>query len=104
MVPDEEHAFQEGPELDCTVVARSLGLFAGPEAKVEAQLGQVGDVPGPWVGGGGSRGHNGLEDAQGGGVFPLDWGFFNPISFELSVEVIVQADVGLGVRGVSGVG
>ena len=38
MVPDEEHKFQEGPELDCPVVARALGLFAGPEVEVESHL------------------------------------------------------------------
>ena len=71
MVPNKEHNFQENPELGCPAVARALGVFAGPEAELEAQLDQVGNVPGLWVGGGGSHGHNGLGDAQGGGLPPL---------------------------------
>ena len=27
-VPDKEHEFQEGPELECTAVACALGAFA----------------------------------------------------------------------------
>ena len=40
-----------------------------------------------------------MDDAQGGGLFPLDWGIFDPASFELLGEVLVQADVSLGVGG-----
>ena len=36
IVPDEEHEFQEGPELNCPAVAREFGVFAGPEAEVES--------------------------------------------------------------------
>ena len=32
MVPDEEHKFQEGPELDCPAVAHALDEFEGHEA------------------------------------------------------------------------
>ena len=104
MVPNKECEFQEEPELDCPAVARALGVFAVPEAEVEAQLDQVGNVPGLWVGGGGSCGHDGLDNAQGDGFSLLDWRIFYPISFELTGKVPVQADVSLGVGGISGVG
>ena len=81
VVPDEEHKFQEGPELDCPEVACALGISAGPEAEVEGQLYQVGYLPGLLVEGGGSRSHNELDDAQGGWIFTLGWGIFYPISF-----------------------
>ena len=54
---------------------------------------------GIWVRGGGSCGHNGLDDAQGGGFFTLDGRIFDPISFELTGEAPVQAGVRLGVGG-----
>ena len=40
----------------------------------------------------------------GGSLFLLDWGIFNPVSFELLGEALVQANVRLGVREGSGVG
>ena len=89
MVPDEEHEFREGLEVDCPVEACAFGVFAEPEAEVEYQLDQVGNVPGLWVGGGGSCSHDGMDNAQGGGFFPLDWRIFNPISFELVGEAPV---------------
>ena len=61
-------------------------------------------MPGFGVGGGGCRGHNGVDDAQGDGLLPLKWGISDPVSFELLGELLVQAEVILGVRGVSGVG
>ena len=83
-------------------MACALGVFAVPEAELEAQLDQVGDVAGLWVGGGGSRGHGGLGDAKGGIYFLLDGGNFNPVSFKFPGEAPVQAGVGVG--GNSGVG
>ena len=61
-------------------------------------------MPGLWVGGGGSRSQDELDDAQGGEFFPLEWRIFNLISFELAGESLVQADMSLGVRGVSAAG
>ena len=52
--------------MEFPVLARGLGIFAGPDTEVEAQLDQVNYFSGLWVGGGGSCGHNGLDDAQGG--------------------------------------
>ena len=53
------------------------------------------------VGGGGSRGSNGLDNTQGGSFSPLDRRIFDSLSFELAGEAPVHADVSLGVRGVS---
>ena len=62
-------------------MASALGSFAGPEAEVEAQFDQAGDVTGLWIRGGVSRGHDGLDNSHGDAFFRLDWGMFNPISF-----------------------
>ena len=59
----------------------ALGVFAVLEEEVEPQLGQVGDMPDFWVGGGGFCGQDGVNDAQGGGLFLLDVGVFDPVSF-----------------------
>ena len=104
IVPNEETKSQEGLELECPAIACALGVFSGPKAEVEPQLDQVGDMPGFGVKGGGCRGHDGVEDAQGSGILPLDWGIFDLISLELSGEALFQADVSLGVGGVSRVG
>ena len=45
-----------------------------------------------------------MDDAQEDGILLLDWGIFNPVSFEFLEKTLVQADVILGVGGVSGVG
>ena len=83
---------------------RALGVFAGPEAEVEAQLDQVRNVPGFGVKGGGSHGHNRLDNTQGSGFSPLECRILDPISFELAGELYVQAGVRLGVEGLSRVG
>ena len=46
VVPNEEHEFQEGTDLDSPVLACALGVFTGTEAEVEPQLDQVGNIPG----------------------------------------------------------
>ena len=56
-----------------------------------------------WVGVEGCCGHDGVGDAQGGGLFLIDWGIFDPVSFELSGEALVQVSASLEVGGVSGV-
>ena len=48
-VPDEEHKVHEGPELDRPAVAGALRVFSGPEAEVEANGDQFGDVVGSGV-------------------------------------------------------
>ena len=99
IVRDKEHQFQEGPEQECPVMACALGVFVGLKAEVEPQLDQVGNMPVFGVGGGGCRRHNGVDDAQVGGILPLDWEIFDPIKCALLVKVLVQADVSLGVEG-----
>ena len=54
-------------------------------------------MPGFWVGGRGSHGHNGVENSQGDGLFPLDWGICDIVGFELSGKVLVQDSVSFGV-------
>ena len=34
-VPDEEHEFQEGSEMDCPTMACALGVFTGTKSEVE---------------------------------------------------------------------
>ena len=34
IVPNEEHKLQEGPKLDCAVMACSLGVFTRPNAEI----------------------------------------------------------------------
>ena len=46
LVPHEEDEVHEGPELDCSPVAVSLGIFTRSEAEVESQGDQVGDLVG----------------------------------------------------------
>ena len=84
-------------------MSSALGVLAGPEAEVETQLDQVVNVAGLWVGGGGYHGHNGLDDAKGGGFFTLDEEIFGSISFEFPDKAPVQFGVILGVGGGSGV-
>ena len=94
-VSDEEHEVQEWPKLDRPAVACALGVFAGPEAEVEAQLDQVGDVVGVGIRGGCFHGHNGVNYSQGDGSFQLDCGILDPIGFELTGEALVETSVSL---------
>ena len=89
-VPDEEHKVQEGPELDCPAVACALGVFAGPEAEVEAQLDKVGNVVGLGDVSVGSYGHNGVNDSQGDRFFQLGWGILDPVGFELPGGALIE--------------
>ena len=91
IVPDKEHELQEGPEMDCTLMAYALGLFTGPQAEVELQVYQVSDMQGFGVRGGVCSSHYGVDNAQGSGLFPIDWGIFDTVSFELTVESLFQA-------------
>ena len=104
VVPDKDQKFQERTEPNCPAMAYALGVFTGTKAEVEPQLDQVKNMPEFWVGGGVYRGHYGVDNAQGGGRFLLNWGIFDPASFELSGKELVQADVSLGVDFFSGFG
>ena len=92
-VPDREHDIHEGPELDCPVVAGALRVFTGPEAEVEANGDQVGNVVGYAVGGGSCLGDDGVHHSQGDGLFLLDRGIFEPICLELPCEALVEPGV-----------
>ena len=58
-VPDEEHEVHKGQELDRTAVVDALRVFTGPEAKVEANGDQVGNVVGSGIRGGSCLGNDG---------------------------------------------
>ena len=66
-------------------------------------MNQVDNMPGIWILGGVLRGYDGVGDAQGNGIFLLDWEIFDSISFELSGEALVQVYASLGVGVFSGV-
>ena len=80
-------------------MACALGVFTRPKAEVEPQLDQVNNMPDLGVRRGGCRGHDGVDGAQGGGIFPLEWGIFNSVSFELLGGALFQANMSLGVGG-----
>ena len=104
MVPHEEDKVYEGPELDCFVVAGSLGVFEQSEAEVESQGDQVGNLTGFGIGGEGCCGDNGVNDAKWDGLFSFDWRFLQAVGFEVPGETSIQSGVGLGVRRLSWVG
>ena len=56
------------------MVARSLGVVTGLESELEAHLDQISNMAGFRVVGGGSCGHDGLDDSKGGGLLMLDGG------------------------------
>ena len=103
-VPNIEHKVNEGPELDRLAVASSLCVFAGPEAELEANGDQVGDVVVSRVGGSGFCGDEGVHDSQGGGLFLLDGGILDPVGLELPCDALVEIGVCLGLIWFSGVG
>ena len=68
-LPDKEHAFHEGPELDRPAVDGAICVITGPEAEVEANGDQVDNVVGSGVGGASCHGDYGVHNSQGGGLF-----------------------------------
>ena len=85
-------------------MAGALRIFSGPEAEVEANGEQVGDVVGYGVGGGSCLVDDGVHDSQGGGRVLSDGGIFEPVGLELPREALVKPGVCLGVSRFSGVG
>ena len=79
----------------------ALVVFAQPEAEVEAQLDQVGDMKGFGVGGDVHRGHNGLDNSKGYSLLFFDRRVLGAIGFKLVGEAYVQSGVGLGIRRLS---
>ena len=78
-------------------MAGALGVFTQPEAEVEAQCDQVGDLTGFGVVGCGHCSHDGVENAKGGGLFLFDSRVIYTVVFKLVGELSVQSGVGLGV-------
>ena len=64
-VPNKEHEIHEGSELDRPAVAGALRVFTGPEAEVEANGDQVGDMVVSGVGGDSCLCDDGLDDPEG---------------------------------------
>ena len=50
-------------------MAGALGVFARPEAEVESQCDQAGNLAGFRVGGDGRSGHYGVDNDEGDGIF-----------------------------------
>ena len=96
-VPDKEQTVYEGPELYHTEVVGALCIFAGPEAEIEANGEQVGDMVVFGVGGASCRGDDGVQNSQGGGLFPSDGVILKPVGLELSREALVEPGVCLRV-------
>ena len=104
IVSSEEHEFQQGTELDGSAMAGALGVLTGPQAEVETQDNQVGNVSGFLIGGVSCCGHDGVDDTQRNGLFSFNRGDFDSICFELLGKPLVQYDKSLGVGGFWGLG
>ena len=74
-----------------------LGVISGPEADIEAQLDQVGDVMGIWFRGFYGRVHDDVDDSKRGGLLLFDKFYLNAVVFKLNGEAPVQSGVGLGI-------
>ena len=92
-VPNEEHEVHEGPELDRLAVAGALRIFAVPEAEVESNGNQVGDVVGSWVRGDSRCGNDGVHDPQGVGLLSFNGGFLETEDLQFLCEVRVDPGV-----------
>ena len=103
-IPNEEDKIQEGMELNCLEVTGALGEFARPEAEVEAQLDQVGDMSGFRVGGGGCCSHDGVDNAKGGSLFLFYQRILDAVGFKLTGEASLRSSVRLGAWRISRVG
>ena len=100
---NEEHKVHEGNKLDRPAVPGTLFVFAGPEAEVEANGDQVGDMVGSGVRGGSCCGNDGVHDYQGCGFFSSGGGILKPVGLELLCEALVEPGVCLRVGWFSGV-
>ena len=83
---DEVH---EGPELDCSVVAGALGVFARSEVEVESQSDQVGNLMGFGIAGEGFCGDNGVDNAKWDAIFLFNWWVLQAVGFKLSGETSI---------------
>ena len=66
-------------------------------AEVEAQLEQVGNIAVLGVGGVFRHGHDGLGNAEGGGLFLFERRVLDAVGFKMTGEAYVQSGVDLSV-------
>ena len=85
------------------MVAEALRVFTGPEAEVEANCDQDGNVVESEVRGAGCRGDDIVNDHQGGGLSSLYGGILRPAGLELPCEALVEPCARLIVGWFSGV-
>ena len=78
-------------------MAGALHLFVGPEAEVESNGDQVGDVVGSGVRGDDCDGNDGVNDSQGDELFFSDGGILEHIILELTCEALIKPGVCLRV-------
>ena len=64
------------------MVASAFRVFTGPEAEVEANFDQVGDVAGSGVRGSGCCGNDEVNNSQGSCLFSSDGGILKPVGLE----------------------
>ena len=83
--------------MDCFAVTGALGVFIQPEAGVEAQLDQVGNMTGLGVRGGVGCGQDGANNAEGGGLFLFERRVLDAVGFKMTGEASVQPGAGLGI-------
>ena len=100
----EEHKSQKRTELDGSVVAGALGVLTGPQAEVETQDNQVGDMLDFFIRGVSRCGHDRVDNTKRNGLFFYKRGVFVSICFDFLGKALVQYDASLGVEGLSGVG
>ena len=78
-------------------MASALCVLTQPEAEVEYQLDHVGYLTGFGVVGDCRCGHNGVDNAKGGGIFSFERRVLNAVGFNMTGEATAQSSVSLGV-------
>ena len=74
-------------------MAGALHVFAGPEAEIESNGDQVGNVVGSGVRGASWCSDNGVHDSQGGGLLSLDGEIIDTAGLELPCEALFYANL-----------
>ena len=74
-------------------MAGALRIFAGPEAEVEANGDQVGNVVGSWARSPGFYGDNGVNNSHGDGLLSLEGGILEPVGLEFPRKALVKPGV-----------
>ena len=71
-------------------MAGALRVFAGPEAEVEANGDQFGNVVGSWARGTGFYVDKGVNNSHGDGILLLERGILEPVGLGLPRKVLVN--------------